>query len=96
MPNKIIVEVDFLDHCSEESGIAELVACKCVGYLVKEDEKHIVICAWLAEDDFNDCNTETLAILKHPGMTIKRYKKSENTRARNRSHFLLLYPNPQL
>lgn len=69
-----IVQVKFLDHYQSDGIDMRPIPCEVFGRLVGEDASAYYISWWVCDSDPTSHNSETITLVKHPGLKIKRLK----------------------
>lgn len=72
---KWLVRVDFIDHADCPAPISGTVPITVWGVVVKDTDSEIHLLKWCANRDEKDSNSETWAIVKHPGIKIEKIRK---------------------
>lgn len=67
-----IVRIAFKDHAMSSGEDTGLVNCEVFGVLFKETTDAYYVASWVCERSVSNPNTETFAILKHPGIKVTR------------------------
>ena len=69
-----IVHIQFLDHYQSDGTDYRPIPCEISAFLVGEDEAAYYLCWWMCDSNPGDHNSESITIIKHPGLKIRRLK----------------------
>jgi len=68
-----VVRIDFLDHCQNDGGDANLIRCTVWGVLYRESAEAYHVSVWGAEGKVSGDNCTTFAIAKGVVLAIRSY-----------------------
>ncbi len=69
-----IVQIKFLDHYQSDGTDLRPIPCEVFGRLIAEDANAYYLTWWICDSNPLSHNSETITVVKHPGVKLKYIK----------------------